>query len=235
MSSSSQARPARVRLARAFGHRAPQAYNGAVRDQIADLQRARMLSAMFDAAAERRAANVTVADIVERSGVSRRTFYEHFEDRDDCLYAAFERAFTIARSEVLPAYDPADTWRERIRSGLLALLAFCDREPNVARLLICDSQANGPRLNERRQEGVAQLTRILDVGRTLTGAGKSGNAENVDPLVAEGIVAGVLAVIQARLMDAKRHGSLVVLASEVMSMIVAPYLGAAAARRELER
>ena len=39
--------------------------------------------------------NVTVAQVVERAGVSRRTFYEVFEDREDCLLAALEEG--IAR------------------------------------------------------------------------------------------------------------------------------------------
>ena len=209
------------------------AYNGAgaARGQLADLQRARMLGAMFDVVGERGAVSVTVADIVERSGVSRRTFYEHFEDRDDCLLVAFERALSIARGEVLTAYDDVtQTWRERIRAGLIALLTFCDREPSIARLLICESQANGLRVSERRQEVIAQLTRTVDEGREV------GRAESVFvPLVAEGIVAGVLGVIQVRLLDAEPCSSLVGLTSELMSMIVPPYLGGAVARRELER
>lgn len=223
MASSSRARPARTSR-----HRVPQASNGAVREQFADVQRARMLGAMFDVAAERRAANVTVAHIVERSGVSRRTFYKYFEDRDDCLFAAFERALTIAREDVLSAYDASEAWRERIRAGLIALLVFCDQEPSIARLLICESQANGRRLNERRQEVVAQLNLIVDGGR------REGKAENVSPLVAEGTVAGVLAVIQVRLMDATPN-TFIGLTNELMSMIVSPYLGGAMARRELER
>jgi AcrR family transcriptional regulator len=193
-----------------------------------------MLAATFDVVAERGAANVTVAHIVERSGVSRRTFYKQFEDRDDCLLAAFEHALTIARGDVLPAYDAAESWPGSVRAGLIALLAFCDREPSIARLLICESQASGPRLSKRYREVVAQLIRTVDEGRTLTGTRKAARAENVSPLVAEGIVAGVLAVIQVRLMDPK-HGTLLGLTNELMSMIVLPYLGGAAARRELER
>jgi AcrR family transcriptional regulator len=227
----------RAPSARDAGVRAPQAYNGAVREQLADLQRARVIGAMFDVAAQRGAGSVTVAHVVERSGVSRRTFYEHFEDREDCLLAAFERALTLASQHVLPAYDAAKGWRERIRAGLIALLAFCDREPSVARMLVCESQASGGKVAERRAQVLAQLTRIVDHGRT---AGKSGKAENISPLAAEGTVGGVLAVIQARLVEAKHtqraHGKpLIALTNELMSMIVLPYLGAAVARRELDR
>ena len=208
--------------------RAAQAYNGVVREQLADLQRARIVSATFDVVAQRGAPSVTVAHVVERSGVSRRTFYEHFDDREDCLLASFERAVTLASDRVIPAYESHKGWRERIRAGLVALLAICDEQPNVAGMLVCESQASGPRVAQRRTDILARLTRIVDQGR------KDGKAENISPLAAEGTIGGVLAVIQARLTDAKRK-PLIALTNELMSMIVLPYLGASAARRELER
>jgi AcrR family transcriptional regulator len=210
------------------GVRAAQAYDGIVREQIADLQRARILSAMFEVVGERGAGGVTVAHVVERSGVSRRTFYEHFEDREDCLLAAFEHALALASQRVAPAYESGKGWREGMRAGLRAFLCFCDEEPSVARLLVCESQASGPRVAERRAQVLARLTRIVDQGRT------EGKTENVSPLAAEGTVGGVLAVIHARLVEAKRK-PLVALTNELMSMIVLPYVGPAGARRELDR
>ena len=220
--------PRRAPSAHDAGARAPQAYNGAVREQLADLQRARVIGAMFDVAAQRGVGSVTVAHVVERSGVSRRTFYEHFEDREDCLLAAFERALSIASQDVVPAYDARKGWRERIRAGLVALLAFCDREPSVARMLVCESQASGSRVAQHRAAVLARLTRIVDQGR------REGKATNVSPLAAEGTVGGVLAVIQARLLQAKPK-PLIALTNELTSMIVLPYLGGAAALRELDR
>ena len=217
-----------------------QAYDGAVREQLADLQRARLVGATFDVVAQRGAGSMTVAHVVERSGVSRRTFYEHFEDREDCLLASFERAVTLASQRVIPAYESEKGWRERIRAGLVAFLAFCDEQPKVAQMLVCESQASGPRVAQRWTDILARLTRIVDHGR------EEGKAENLSPLAAEGTIGGVLAVIQVRLTEAKRtqrahtqraHGGkpLISLTNELMSMIVLPYLGPAAARRELKR
>src|SRR5487761_552729 len=159
-----------------------QAYDGAVREQLADLQRARILSAMFDVVAQWGAGNVTVAHVVERSGVSRRTFYEHFDDREDCLLASFERAVTLASQRVIPAYESEKGWRERIRAGLVAFLAFCDEQPSVAGMVVGESQASGPRVAQRRTEILARLTRIVDHGR------EEGKAENLSPLAAEGTI-----------------------------------------------
>lgn len=207
---------------------APQAYNGAVREQLAELQRGRILTAMFDVCDERGAANVTVAHVVARAGVSRRTFYELFDDREDCLLAAFEQGLAYVSERVLPAYESQKAWRERVRAALVELLAFLDSERVIGNLLIVDSQAGGPRTRERRAEVIAALTKAIDEGHT------EAKAASPAPLTAEGVVGGVLAVIHSRL-TARDNEPLVELANALMSMIVLPYLGTAAAKRELER
>jgi AcrR family transcriptional regulator len=183
---------------------------------------------MFDVATERGAANVTVAHVTERSGVSRRTFYEVFDDREDCLLAAFEQALEFACERVLPAYRSQGSWRERVRAALGALLSFVDEEPVVGKLLIVESSSGGPRTLERRGQAIARVMGAVDEGR-----GEAKSASSL-PLTAEGIVGGVFSVIHSRLAEADR-GPLVELVNPLMSMIVLPYLGAGAARRELDR
>jgi AcrR family transcriptional regulator len=105
------------------------------REHVSDIQRARMLAAMVEVASERGAVNVTVAHVVARSGVSRRTFYEIFQDREDCFLAAFDDGIVRIANEVIPAYEAAGrtqrahSWREKIRAGLTALLQILDDEP----------------------------------------------------------------------------------------------------------
>ena len=69
-----------------------------------EVQRARILAAMIEVASERGASEVTVSRVVARSGVSRRTFYDQFEDREDCLLAAFDQALEWILAVVGPAY-----------------------------------------------------------------------------------------------------------------------------------
>jgi AcrR family transcriptional regulator/DNA-binding MarR family transcriptional regulator len=210
------------------GARARQAYNGAIRAQLGDLQRARLIGATYDVSAERGAATVTVAHIVARSGVSRRTFYEQFTDREDCMLAAFEQALSVLSGRVVSAYEAQKGWREKIRAGLTAFLALLDEEPTAGRMLVVESLASGARVLSRRAELIGVLTAVVDDGR------KAAKGATVAPLTAQGVVGGVLSVIQTRLTE-ERHASLIDLASPLMSMIVLPYLGAGAARRELER
>ena len=81
--------------------------NGIGAEHVAEIQRARILAAMVDVVAERGAANVTVARVVTRSGVSRRTFYELFEDREDCFLAAFDQAVAADRGVRRPSVRAA--------------------------------------------------------------------------------------------------------------------------------
>lgn len=216
------------RPVRARGARGRAAANGLAHARIAEIQRARILAGTFDVVCERGAGGVSVADIVERSGVSRRTFYESFSDRDDCFLAAFEAALATVRGVVLPAYLAESKWHERVRAGLVALLCFLDEEPKTGRLLVCESLTGGPKMLSRREQALAQLTSIVDGGRA-----QATGALDPPPLTAESLVGGVLSVIHTRL-SAERE-PLAELTNQLMSMIVLPYLGPAAARRELTR
>ncbi len=199
---------------------------GLGRKQVSDIQRSRMLSAMREIASECGAGNVTVAHVVARAGVSRRTFYEVFEDCEDCFLAALEDGIARVAREVLPAYEGAEGWHERIRAGLVALLSVLDRDTSLARLLIVESLGGGPTALERRSDVLAQLTIVVDAGR-----GQARRGLEPTPLTAEGVVGAVLAVLHDRLRAGDRR-QLIGLTNPLMAMIVLPYLGPAAARRE---
>ena len=211
--------------------------------QVAELQKARLLTAMVQEVSERGAANVSVGHVVGRSGVSRRTFYEIFNDREDCFLAAFDEALHNATAVVAPAYETGGAWQTRVRAGLTALLGFLDRDRAAARLLIVESLAAGPAALERRRQVIAGLVSVLEVGRT------EGSAK-LDPpaLTAEAIVGGLLSVLHGRLANSPDHAtrtnhsrghakesSLLTLSGPLMGMIVLPYLGPVAARKEIER
>jgi AcrR family transcriptional regulator len=213
------------------------------RQQVADIQRTRMLGAMVEQVAEHGAANAAVAHVVARSGVSRRTFYEIFKDREDCFLAAFDEAVQQIAAVVVPAYEQPGTWRSKLRAALTALLESLAADPATGRLLVVESLAAGVGARERRQNVLLQIIPIIDQGRT---GGKAGTEPPA--LTAEGIVGGVLSVLHARLADSptspNRRGprgvdpegdSLLGLTGPLMGMIVLPYLGPTAARKEIER
>lgn len=212
--------------------RAPAPTAGSVtpgREGVAHVQRARLLAALIEVANERGVANITVTHVVSRAGVSRRTFYEAFDGCEDCFMAAVDEALACAARYVAGACEPREPWRPRIRAGLAALLAFVEEEPAMGRLLVVETLGAGRRVSERRAEVLAGLIAIVDAGREEAKA----SVEPL-PLTAEGLVGAVLSVIHARL--AEGGGEPVTqLTNALMSMLVLPYLGHAAARRELAR
>src|ERR1700735_1263177 len=140
------------------------AEDGLKRTQVAGVQRSRIIAATFEACAEQGAAALSVADIVGRAGISRRTFYELFESCEDCLLAALDQAIAAASERVLAVYDPQAPWRTRMRSSLAARLSYLDEQPEIARLLVVESLAAGPRAFERRAGAVAFAVAAIDEG-----------------------------------------------------------------------
>jgi AcrR family transcriptional regulator len=208
---------------------------------VVEMQRRRLLLAMQELAGEVGLADATVGAVCKRSRVSRRTFYELFDDRDDCFLAAFEHTLEQLAQSVIPAYEqegrtqrahPAgrkQAWRERMRAGLETLLVFFDEQPALARLCVVETLKGGPAVLVRRRELLDAIAVAVDTGRNKARAGPGPPA-----LTAEGAVGGVLAVIHARLLDPD-SGPLVELVPALTGMIVLPYLGLAASQREQER
>jgi AcrR family transcriptional regulator len=231
------------RRAGARGGASPAA-EGLPREHVSEIQRMRILTAMAEVASEMGAGSVTVAYVVSRAGVSRRTFYDLFADREECFLAAFEEAIGRASALVVEAYEHEGGWRERIRAGLWALLVWLDEDPATARLCIVESLAAGPRVLERRAVVLRALVRAIDEGRQASstggGRGSSGSASRrkasqlLPPLTAEGVVGAVLSVIHTRLSESQPK-PLIPLLGELMGVIVLPYLGAAAAQKELNK
>ncbi|HEY3829470.1 MAG TPA: TetR/AcrR family transcriptional regulator [Solirubrobacteraceae bacterium] len=193
---------------------------------------------MTELVRERGVADVVVAHIVERAGVSRRTFYELFEDREDCLVAAFEHAVHCAAAVVLPAYEGTDTdtdtdtaWEDQIRAGLRALLGFLDEQPALGGLCVVDALAAKPPVLERRARVAERLVDAVHRG----GADLGGSAgRRLGRIVAEGVVGAVLGIVHARLSEPESK-PLAGLLNQLMAIVVLPYRGPDAAERELKR
>ena len=199
-----------------------------------DIQRTQILEAMAMLVAERGVADVTVAHVVARAGTSRRAFYELFPDRKSCLIATFDYGVERIAARMMPAYSAQRRWRDGIRAALAEGLRFLDDEPSIGRLLVVHSLGSVD-LARRRAETQALVWNIVDRGRSEGSVGRS----EPPPVVAEGVVGAVLAVIQTRLLaqDAEPPDErpTIELFGSLMSLIVLPYLGSSAAQREMMR
>lgn len=198
--------------------------------QVAEMQRRRLLSALVDVAARSGLEGATVGAVCRSAGVSRRTFYDLFEDRQACFMAAFDESVSGLGEELATAWDSHVRWRERVRAALALLLARFEQEPALARLCLVESLKGGPEVLERRRAALDALIAAIDQGRDEA---KSTNSP-LPELAAESVVGGAFGVIQARVLDPSSP-SLMGLLNSLMAMIVQPYLGAAAAHRQLEQ
>jgi AcrR family transcriptional regulator len=206
--------------------------NGAAyvgREHVSEIQRARLVAAMTEVAAEVGLANASVAQVIARAGVSRRTFYELYDDREECFLDALDAAIAQVSERVVSAYASGASWRDRIGGGLIALLIFLEENPDAGRILIVESLGAGPRSLERRNNVLARVIAAMDDGR-----GKAKPDMGPPPMTAEGTIGGVLSLLHSRFYTTE-CGDLLELTGSLMGMIVLPYLGAAAARRELDR
>lgn len=198
-------------------------------DGLADIQRSRLVSAALSVVDELGPDGASVLRITAKAGVSRRTFYEIFENGEECLLAAFDRALQQAMSELIAANLDGIAWRDQVRDGLWTILCLFDSEPALARLCVVHSLSAGPEVLARRQQIVKRLIAVVEAG-----AGEASRSAASADLTAEGVVGAVLAILHQRLCE-EEHAPLRSLLGDLMSMIVLPYLGAQAARHERRR
>jgi AcrR family transcriptional regulator len=196
---------------------------------VTEMQRRRLLLAFAEVLAEDGLEEAGVGRVSKRAGVSRRTFYDLFDDREACFVAVVEAAVERISQSVVPAYAQAGHWRERVRGSLAVLLEFFDEEPALARVCLIETLKAGPAVLERRRQVVDALTSAVDEGRS-----ESKDTAGPPPLTAQSTVGGAISVIHARVLEEDPR-PLSELLNPLMSMVVHPYLGPAAARRELDR
>lgn len=196
---------------------------------VRNVQRAWIISAVAKLVCEQGPETISVRQIVERAGVSRRRFYELFANADDGFLAAFEQAVEQATERAVAGYRLGEAWADRLRSALSALLAFFEAEPELARLSVLHTTPAGS-ATPKRNAILARLAQLIDAGGRT-----DPRALNPPPLTAESVVGGVLAVLQTRLMQDEHDEPLTSLVSPLMSVIVLPYVGPVSAWHELSR
>ncbi len=121
-------------------------------------QRERLVRAMIELSAQSGYQRVSVAQVSARAGVSSATFYEQFEDKEDCLLAAYRAARARISKQMLPAVVHGD-WSHAARVRLGGLFEGLQSDPDVGRLLFVEALAGGPRMREERERVLARYER----------------------------------------------------------------------------
>lgn len=135
------------------------------REVVLASQRGRLISAFVKLAADRGYDNVTIIDIVSLAGTSKRTFYEHFEDKEDCLLQSFDTVRNMLISAIVGEAGPVNDPVERIRVGVGAYVGALAELPDFTRLFLSESMAAGPALADRWIEATDMLATVIHTWR----------------------------------------------------------------------
>ena len=194
------------------------------REVAVTCQRDRLLDAMARSCAEKRYAEVSVADVVSAAGVSRSTFYETFTGKEACFLAAYDAILGRFVTEVIRACQaPGLAWPEKIELGTEACLDFMAAEPAFARMCLIDMFSAGPSARERYLSAVRLIAGFVDGGRSLM-PGRGQVPESVSRMA----VCGAAVVIRAEIV-ADRTRELPRVGHDILYCLLVPYIDRAEA------
>ena len=181
-----------------------------------------MLDAMARAVAEKGYEKTSVADVVARAGVSRKTFYEQFADKESCFLAAYETIFGELAQAALAAYESRRRWPDRLSSGIGAFLERLAAEPAYAKAGIVDVLAAGPKAIALRDRLLRGFHAFFDPARPEV------PDHGLPRIVAEGAIGGIYDVIYRRI-AAEGPDGLSALLPHLTYLALVPFLGQRAA------
>jgi AcrR family transcriptional regulator len=143
----------------------PRGRHAAPRRVVREVQRVRMLDAMVQAVAEKGYVRVAVADVIERAGVSRKTFYEQLANKEDCFLAAYDAGVDRLLAAIDAALaERAPDWLGGARRAVEVYLAEMAASPAFARAFLIEVLGAGPEALARRdvvqERFAAQLAAI---------------------------------------------------------------------------
>jgi AcrR family transcriptional regulator len=205
--------------------RLPAGRHGLPREFIAQNQRERIITALVDTVAERGYNATTVAHITKAASVSRRTFYEHFADKEACFLAAYEMVTEHIAAAMKAAAESFEDWPEKVRAALATMLSFLAGEPELARLCMIEPVAAGGEIAARHRASMQGLVEILKAGRP-----EHGGRRPLPEATEETLVGGIVSLI-VREISADRADRLEALLPDLVELTLTPYVGPEEAER----
>jgi AcrR family transcriptional regulator len=193
-----------------------------------ETRRQLILEAMVRAVGRQGYKATSVADVIEEAGVSRTTFYRHFEDKHECFLAAYDLVVDRVIGEVTERCEGERDWLDRVRTGLTTIVNMFALDPELARTAIVEVAAAGADARQRHWDAVSRFTEFLADGEQLTGGREL--PENI-ALMAAGAVSGL---IFDELLTGRAERLPKLLPDLVFALLV-PYIGPAAATEEMRK
>jgi len=210
-------------------HQLPPGRHGLSPQFVAENQRERILAAVADVTSAAGYVEMTVEGIIVTAGVSRRTFYEHFKNKDEAFLAAYDEIAALLVERVVGAVQAGDGFAERAAAGLGTFLDFLASEPAFARMCIIEVLAAGPDAISRRNNVMHAFAQLID-----TQAKELLPDRDSPPLTAETVVGGIYEVVYGRVLRGEIK-ELPELLPDLTYSALLPYLGPEIAGDERRR
>jgi AcrR family transcriptional regulator len=198
---------------------------------VARNQRQRILTAVAEATAARGYARMSVEDVVRRAGVSRRTFYELFPNKDAVFLEAYDQVANLLLAGVRAAYEGESGFASRLTAGFRAFLELLEASPAFARMCIVEVMAAGPEAVAKRTAVMGEFAKLIEENA----ASELDSHGSVPRMHAQTIVAGAYEAVY-RMIAAGETDKLSTLLPDLVESALLPYVGeeqAAAQKRAI--
>lgn len=202
----------------------PRGRHGLPREFIIDNQRRRLLAGLADAVAGKGYPETTVAEITRNAVVSKSSFYDHYETKDDAFIDAYETGMAAMVECFSAAFERETSWPQGVKAGLAAMLTFLATDPSLAYLLMAEAPLGGPGAVECRDEGMQCIASYLRKGRE----GPGEKLGELPAITEEALVGGMVALIYRRIL-ADEAAELEDLLPDLTRFMLTPFVGSAEA------
>ncbi len=189
-----------------------------------DDSRLRLIEGFALALTEKGYAAATIADIVRHARVSKRTFYEHFADKEACFLAVYAAASELTLNEIVRATEAESDWEAQLDAAVHAYLKVLESRPALTRTCLLEIQAAGPnalRMRRQVQQAFAdQMRAFAEQARA-----RHPDLRSISPTMAAALVGGIneLVLLHVESGPSDRLLELADTASELMrAVFVAP-------------
>lgn len=180
--------------AAASATRLPRGPHALTRAQVTSSQRGRLLVAMAELVGRHGYAETSVANVLELAGVSRRAFYQHFDNKQACFLATYDAIATEGRREITRAYEAAANPADAAQLAVAKLFERAVDNPGGVRLVLAEAGVVGQAGIERRERLMSEYEGLL---RDMLGL-PAGRGTVPNPIL-RGIVGGFNGVLYAHL------------------------------------
>jgi AcrR family transcriptional regulator len=210
---------------RTAGGGLPRGRHGLPREMVDRNQRERLIAGVIEVVAAEGYAKTTIAAIVATARLSKKTFYDHFRNKEECFDAAYESTFDLLRAEVAAVEGEKSEWGPWVRARIERLLALWGEDPDRASFFLIAPAGVGDQVSVRHHEAMREL-----VGELVAGAPRRRGKSEAEGTREQALAGGISRLVVRKLDDGEAR-KLDELAPALSELMLRPYVGDAEAAR----